>query len=68
MGIVVGHLVYYLNIQYPDSHGKKLIPTPGFMKDWFPGPTGVHDMNGPQPQPTRTTRNAWGTGHRLGTQ
>jgi hypothetical protein len=66
MGIVVGHVVYYMEIQYPAMYGRKLIATPKFIENWFPNPTGVHDVNGPAPQPTRTTRDAWGTGNRLG--
>jgi hypothetical protein len=67
MGMAIGHLVYYLEIQYPAKYGRKLIPTPKFIENWFPNSVGVHGVNGPV-QPTRTTRDAWGTGHRLGTQ
>jgi hypothetical protein len=69
MGIAAGYIVHYLDVIYPAQHGgNRLIPTPSFLKDWFPPPTsgGIHA--GPQDSARPTTRAAWGSGQRLGAQ
>ena len=59
---------------YPAEHGgKRLIPTPQFLNDWFPsvmsgsvsGTPPVAPSSGPATAPT--TKSRWGSGKRLGT-
>jgi hypothetical protein len=68
VGIAVGHAVYYSEVLYPFNHnGKKLVPTPQFVKDWFAPQAGLHGTSGPIPQAAQPrTQSTWGPGHRLG--
>ncbi|KAJ3270375.1 hypothetical protein HDV01_007903, partial [Terramyces sp. JEL0728] len=72
IGIAAGYVVEYALVKYPtQNNGRVILPAPWFLKDWFPAPTGVHGFQGFQGQapPARpTTRSAWGTGHRLGSE
>jgi Derlin-2/3 len=39
LGIMVGHLYYFLEDIYPTIAGRKLLYTPKFLKLWIDGPT-----------------------------
>lgn len=36
MGVLVGHIFYFLNDLYPLQSGRRIIYTPQFLKDLFP--------------------------------
>ena len=81
VGIIVGHLYYFLAFKYPqDFGGPTLLKTPGFFFRFFPN-TRVMGGFGAAPAPARRRDDGggaaadgpaiprprgWGTGHRLG--
>ena len=72
-GIVTGYVIHYLDVIYPNqNNGKRPIPTPSFLINLFPPPTGG-TLGGSPPvnahNNNRTTRASWGSGgHRLGSE
>lgn len=38
LGMIAGHLYYYLEDVYPIMSGRRLLATPGFVKALFPAP------------------------------
>lgn len=77
VGILVGHLYYFLTIKYPETTGtnQPLITTPAFLYNYFPSQPGRGGFTGFQNTPSpRIPRSAargagghsWGSGHRLG--
>jgi derlin-1 len=69
VGVVVGHLYYFLDKVWPEQGGKKL-ETPQFLVNWFPRERvvsgGVGAVNATR-APAPATRGAFsGTGQRLG--
>jgi hypothetical protein len=75
VGLVTGHLYYYLTDLYPASGGARLLNTPQWLYRFFPTNTsasnGIQTSFGTILNPGRnrqvenTTRN-WGRGQRLG--
>ena len=74
IGIVVGHLYYFVKYRYPQENGGvQLIQTPSILYDYFPNtsPRGGFFSVPPQQRrddrgPDGSTRHRWGTGHVLG--
>lgn len=79
IGIVVGHLYFFLKFKYPQElGGPVLLETPAIVKQWFPDRVGgVHAFGVPptrtqtNPRDARNTRTGifrrtWGQGHVLG--
>jgi hypothetical protein len=70
LGILVGHLFFFLDQKYPQISGKRLLKTPNFLNRWFP-PTSVniYGMGGPGvPQQAQAPQGGFmGGGRRLGT-
>lgn len=78
VGILVGHLYFFLAYKYPqDFGGSSLLTTPSILKYYFPNtPGGVHGFGVPPdsraPNPPRPTgggifnRHNWGRGQVLG--
>ncbi|BET00338.1 Der1-like family [Nesidiocoris tenuis] len=70
VGIIVGHLYYFLMYTYPrEMGGPTLISTPQFILDWFPNerPSGGPTAFGRPPE--QGARRTWrGTGYTLGGQ
>lgn len=72
MGILVGHLYFFLAFKYPQDHGgAALIQTPQFLYNYLPNTVGgVHGFGGGAPrreQPAnRGGAHAWGRGQQLG--
>jgi len=62
-GVLVGHLYYFLTVVYPDQGGRRLLRTPQFLKEWFPGPNAQMQRPGEGPRPTGYS---WGRGQTLG--
>ncbi|CAG0883169.1 unnamed protein product [Cyprideis torosa] len=68
LGIIVGHLYYFLAFSYPqDFGGPSLLETPEFIRGFFPGDTRPRGFGSvPQrPQQEAGTR-SWGRGNVLG--
>lgn len=78
IGILIGHLYYFLKYKYPlELGGAALLETPGFFKGFFPDQVaGVHGFGvAPQRAPAQTPRpgggrmfgggHNWGPGHNL---
>ena len=64
IGIVVGHLYYFLMYAYPDEHGgDRYLETPSIFYSYFP--TSSSRTGSSQNQPRRTGY-SWGGGHVLG--
>jgi hypothetical protein len=72
-GIATGYAMHYVDVIYPNqNNGRRLIPTPTFLVNLLPPPTGG-TLGGAPPvavqNSSRTTRTTWGTGgHRLGSE
>lgn len=75
MGILVGHLYYFVMMKYPAEQGITLLQTPQFLYSYFPNTAAGTPYVAPerlnrqvpsnQPRnPTSNTYN-WGRGHRL---
>lgn len=48
LGILVGHLYYFLMFKYPQElGGPALLQTPAFLKSWFPDQVGVRGFGAP---------------------
>jgi len=61
MGIIVGHVYFFLEDIYPATGGPRLLKTPNFLYSWFP--------NAPSyGQPQNVQRHGWGQGRPLGGQ
>lgn len=69
LGIVVGHLYYFLMYAYPQElGGPRLISTPQFFYDLFPNEQGAAAGFGQPQQQPGTRRHNWGAGHVLGSR
>jgi len=73
IGILVGHLYYFLMFRYPQEFGgRQFINTPQFLYNWFPNRRGgVHGFgSAPQNRPAAPGggggRHNWGRGQTLG--
>lgn len=76
VGILVGHLYYFLTVKYPETSGtnQPLISTPAIMYNYFPstggrgGFTGFQNTqsNAARPAPRSGGGYSWGGGNRLG--
>jgi len=56
IGILVGHLYFFLNFQYPQEGGRQLLTVPSFLYKYFPNQTGGFAGFGTAPQPRAPTR------------
>ncbi len=63
VGIVVGHLWYFITDLYPLQSGRILLKTPQFLYDIFPSPYAPRPAASDNDAPR--ARHAWGAGHRL---
>jgi len=64
MGILVGHLYFFLKFQYAQDYGgQELIPTPAFLESWFPGARQQPPAAGAAARPAG---HRWGQGNSLG--
>lgn len=65
IGIVVGHLYYYLTVLYPLANGgKEVMRTPAFVRSMLTDEgSNIQSSRGSGSQGTRT---AWGKGSKLG--
>jgi hypothetical protein len=81
IGIIAGHMYYFVMFYYPREYNKVLLQTPGFLLSLFPpnrmNTTGFAlNMNSssgrqqrqPQQQMERPAAHRWGPGRRLGTE
>jgi len=59
VGIIVGHIYFFLEDIYPATGGPRLLKTPQFLYNWFPSPYQRVQANNNQ-------RHTWGTGRPLG--
>lgn len=71
LGIVAGYGAHYLDVVYPaQNNGKRLLPTPSFLVNLLPPPTGGTVGGGAPVAPSNsatTSRMSWGSGgQRLG--
>lgn len=72
VGILVGHLYFFLKFTYPQElGGADWLSTPAFIKGYYPDvrPSGVFGLapeGRADPQPQRRTGVFGGTGQRLG--
>ena len=69
LGVVVGHLYYFLPVLHPRAGGSRLIATPGFVKIMCVSLFGVYTQgSGGADDPTRPSARAFGggRGRRLG--
>jgi len=74
IGILVGHLYYFMKIQYPTEYGgQPLLSTPAFVENWFPRRVGgIGGVNAApqaaraQPQPRAGGGGGGGGGHNWG--
>lgn len=54
LGVVVGHIYYFLEDVYPQTTGRRLLKTPGFLKAIFDNPVvPLNTTIPPQPNPFR---------------
>ena len=73
VGILVGHLYFFVMLKYPAEQGVTLIQTPQFLYSYFPNnqpasfvPPGRTARPGAAPSaPTAPTGHDWGRGRRL---
>lgn len=76
IGIIVGHLYYFVTIKYPAEQGVTLIQTPRFLESFFPDqqpapfvapgrPPTRPASGGQSDPPTNPTGYNWGRGRRL---
>jgi len=67
VGIIVGHVYYFLEDIYPNTGGTRLLKTPGILNNWFPSNNRPAAGAGYAPQPAgQRGQYAWGTGQPLG--
>ncbi|CAG8511922.1 323_t:CDS:2 [Funneliformis mosseae] len=76
IGIITGHIYYYLKEIYPASGGTRFLNTPQWLYNWFPvNRAGLRTSFGvvlnpggraQQQSSTDGTRHSWGRGQRLG--
>jgi len=66
VGIVVGHIYYFLEDIYPLTSGRRLLKTPDVFYRWFPPTAGVGAAPVRGGQAPRQAGYAWGTGRPLG--
>lgn len=68
IGILVGHLFYFLDVKYPETSGKRFLKTPEFLKQLFPNKQiNIHGYNVQnQNQPNPQNNYFAGNGRRLG--
>ncbi|XP_054165456.1 derlin-1-like [Oppia nitens] len=79
IGIIVGHLYYFIMYRYPEEHGgQSLLQTPSILYNYFPSTPGRGSVYGGfqyQPPPQRSNdqnnqrgsgRHNWGSGNVLG--
>jgi len=62
LGVLVGHLYFFLVEIYPNNGGRRILSTPQFLYDLFPPQVQVN--NNRQEGPRQPGYN-WGAGHRL---
>ncbi|CAG8771800.1 12416_t:CDS:2, partial [Acaulospora morrowiae] len=74
IGIVTGHIYYFLQELYPASGGPRLLNTPQWLYQQFPPTNGIRTSFGTTVLPPRnssenqpTSAHRWGRGQRLGT-
>lgn len=72
IGIVVGHVYYFLVVEAPAYYGYRLIRTPRWVVEhlaWIAGiePPPVHPSHRPAQTPPPSTAHNWGRGRVLGT-
>jgi len=72
VGIIVGHLYYFVMLKYPAEQGVTLLQTPQFLYNYFPTSrpaTFVPPSSGPSApaarRPVTSTGHDWGRGRRL---
>jgi len=65
VGIVVGHVYYFLEDIYPLTSGRRLLKTPQIFYQWFP-PAGPAVGAAPFGGAPRQAGHAWGAGRTLG--
>lgn len=75
VGIIVGHLYYFVMMKYPAEQGVTLVQTPQFMYDYLPNHQAASYMAPERPtrqnpsatgqNPTAPTGYHWGRGRRL---
>jgi len=68
IGILVGHLYYFMKIQYPTEYGgQPLLTTPAFIERWFPPRRGgMGGVNVAPQAPRPAAGRAGGGGHNWG--
>jgi len=62
IGILIGHVWYFLVDLYPLQSGRQLLKTPAFLYNFFPSPFAPRTVDNNAPV---SARHAWGAGHRL---
>jgi len=69
VGIIVGHLFYFLKDMLPQTNGLRLLETPSWVEKWFPNSAqtiyGVHIPATHRAAP-QAPRQQWGQGRALG--
>jgi derlin-1 len=65
IGIVVGHLWYFVTDLYPLQSGRQILKTPAILYNWFPSPYAPQQAQNNNPNAPAAARHAWGQGHRL---
>jgi derlin-1 len=66
LGIVVGHLFYFLDVKYPETSGKRWLKTPDFLNNMFPpSQMNIQGFTTAQAQPQRQQNLFGGQGRRL---
>jgi len=60
LGIVIGHFYYFLEDVYPQISGRRILRTPGFLKQIFDAPPAQNHVE------LRPGGNPWGQGQQLG--
>eukprot|EP01117_Protostelium_nocturnum_P013677 TRINITY_DN5125_c0_g1_i1.p1 TRINITY_DN5125_c0_g1~~TRINITY_DN5125_c0_g1_i1.p1 ORF type:complete len:241 (+),score=46.71 TRINITY_DN5125_c0_g1_i1:114-836(+) len=66
IGIVIGHLYYFLTEIYPNTGGQRYLQTPKIMYTWFPHGYRPDVAGRGRPQPAEPQGRQWGEGARLG--
>jgi len=62
LGVVVGHIYFFLHDYWPNHQGYNWLATPQFFRDLFPNPQNMQR----QPQGPRQPGYNWGPGNRVG--
>jgi hypothetical protein len=65
IGIVIGHLWYFIADLYPLQSGRQILKTPAILYTWFPSPYAPQQAQNNNPNAPAAARHAWGQGHRL---